>query len=181
MRSIIKLIMLVIFGVVLTGCAKKPKPVFVPPPPKPTLNQIRTFTIHRLEDNGVQVIHEGEDIRIVLRDDYLFVPDSANIRDSYKPVLSTVARLMRTYDKVNVNISAYLDSHNAKPFSNALSTRQAQVVSNFLWYHGIDARLLYAEGHNSLNPVDWNGSVEGRSYNRRVEISFRYFVKNTEY
>ena len=96
-------------------------------------------------------------------------------------MLSEVARLIQTYDKVDVKISAYTDNQGKTPFLQGLTTRQAQVVSNYLWHHHIDTRLLYAVGYNRANPVDWNGSLLGQSYNRRVEISFRYFPKAKSY
>ncbi len=162
----------------LAGCAKKAVVVFVPPPQKPTLEQVRTILINKLGYyGGVQVIRLGQDVRIVVRSDYLFKPDSANIRDSYRQAMSAVARLIKTYSKMSVKVSAYTDNQGKETFQQALSTRQAQVVANFLWQHGIDSRLLYAVGYNHLNPVGWNGHKLGRSFNRRVEISFRYYPK----
>ena len=159
----------------LAGCYKKPTVEYTSPPQKLSLESMRTLYIRTLQDQGIQVIHQGETFRIVLPDDYLFEPDSANIREDYKPTLQLVAKLIKTYDKINVKVAAYLDNGAGQSYLKALSTRQAQVVSDFLWYHGVDARLLYAVGYSHSNAVDWNGDMEGRSHNRRVEISFQYY------
>lgn len=177
---IINSFLILLLSVGLAACTKRHKTVFVPPVPKLTLKQIRHHYVDLMERNKLQVIHVGEDIRIILLDDYLFQPDSANIRPTYDLALQTAAKFMLTYDKVSVKVSAYLDNRSSYKFSQALSTRQAQVVANALWSHGIDTRLIYAVGYNRLNPVGWNGGGL-RKYNRRVEVSFRYLPKHKSY
>lgn len=162
----------------LTACAKKTPPR--PPAPK-TLAQIRQTYIHELRKNNVQVIKLGQTMRVVLLSDYLFNPNSANIQTSYRPVLRTLARLMNTYVKVNVQIAGYTNrGYNVKR-EQALTTRQAQVVASYLWSRGIDARLEYAMGFNQKNPVGWNGSAVGRHFNRRVEVTFRFYPSTVPY
>jgi len=165
----------------LLGCSHQSPTIYVLPPQKMSIEKLRTTYIHTLQDQGIQVIHEGEEVRIVLPDDYLFEPDSANIREEYKPTLQVVAKLIKSYDKINVKVAAYLDNQSNQRYLQALSTRQAQVVSDFLWYHGVDTRLLYAVGYAHANAVDWNGDEMGRSHNRRVEISFRYYPHTALY
>lgn len=166
----------ILFAIVgLSACAKSPKTVDYVTPQKPSINEIRANMIDGLEEYGdVQVIREGENVRIVLRSDYVFSPNSANLRQPYKAVLKKVAKLLSTYSKINVKVAAYSDNQGKVDFLEGLTTRQAQVVANFLWNHGIDTRLLYAVGYNKLNSVDSNNSLSGQSYNRRVEVSFRY-------
>ncbi len=171
---LIKLLLITLVALGLTACAKK-KVYHAPPPPPPTVKQLRHQAIRQLELNNVQVIHLGETMRLVLRSDDMFQPDSANLRDCARQTLVTVAQLLRLYEKVNVKVAAYTDEQGKYDRQQALTTRQAQVISTFLWSHGVDARLMYAVGFNRLNAVDWNGSATGRSMNRRVEISFSYF------
>ncbi|OGO92837.1 MAG: hypothetical protein A3F10_04720 [Coxiella sp. RIFCSPHIGHO2_12_FULL_42_15] len=165
----------------MPGCAKKPKSVYIPPEKKPTVEESRAYYIAELEKNGAQVIQVGEEIRVILRDDTTFIPDSANVRKEARPVLDWTAQLIKTYSKVDVKISGYLDNQGRGTYLAALSTRQAQVIANYLWDKGIDTRLLYAVGYNRLNPVDWNGTALGRSFNRRVEVSFRYYPHYESY
>ena len=162
----------------LSACAAK---IHYHRVPKPTLAQIRYHYVQQLRDAGVQVIQLGETMRFVLLSSKLFNPDSANVRNSYRPVLRTLAKLLRLYDKVNVKIAAYTDNGGEIKRQQALTTRQAQVVASFLWACGIDARLEYAVGYNRQNPVGWNGSLRGRNNNRRVEISFRFYPETIPY
>lgn len=173
----IKIVGCFVLAIFLAGCAHK-EPIYVTPAPKPSLKQVRNHIISKLTKNDVQVIRIGEEVRIVIRDDFVFMPDSANIREEYKPTLSLVAKLMRTYDKINVKVAGYQDNQGKARFLQALSTEQAQTIAKFLWRHGVDTRLLYSVGYSNANPVSWNGDAEDRSYNRRVEISFRYYPES---
>ena len=164
----------------LTACAKK-TPAKLKRKAPPTLAQTRRNYIEQLRANGVQVIKLGQTMRIVVLADYLFNPDSANIQRSYRPVMLTLARLMQTYDKVTVKVAAYTSAGNNIKRAQALTTRQAQVVASYLWSRGIDARLTYALGFNQQNPVAWNGDAMGRHFNRRIEISFRFYTKPVPY
>lgn len=175
----IRIVLLLVATLVVVGCADK-KP-FIPQHPKASLEERRAYYVAELEKNDVQVIHIGQEIRIVFRDDFIFIPDSANLNESAKPVLDWAAKLMATYTKINVKVAGYLDNQGKRPFLQALSKRQAEVVSNYLWDQGVDARLMYSVGYNQLKPVDWNGSLKGRSFNRRVEISFRYYPRYKGY
>ncbi|ACJ20971.1 OmpA family protein [Coxiella burnetii] len=177
--------LLLALGMSLSACSSyttvSSAPVYTIPAPKPSLAKIRAHYIHRLQADGVQVIKLGETMRFVLLSDCLFKPDSANLRSDYRPTLKALARLMKTYDKVNVQVAAYTDNNGHIERQQALTTRQAQVVASFLWSRGINARLAYAVGYNRKNPVDYNGSSHGRFNNRRVEISFRFYPEYVPY
>lgn len=162
----------------LTGCATKS---IDRPAPQVTLAERRMIYIDQLREDGVQVIQLGETIRLVLSSDALFNHDSANIRREFNPVLTVLADLINTYDKVEVKVAAYTDNRDEIARQRALTARQSQVVANFLWSHDIDARLTDAVGYNRQNAVDWNGSAMGRHHNRRVEISFRFYPETVPY
>ncbi len=166
---------------ILGGCASAPKAVASQPPVEapaaPAPEAVRAAALASLQRQGVQVIQLGEQLRIVLRSDYLFMPNSANVLDSAKPVLAQVAALIRTYTTESMQVAAYTDRQDAPDYAVALTTRQAQVVAKRLWQMGIDTRLLTAVGLGQANPVDWNSSVKGQSNNRRVEISFRFYPR----
>ena len=177
-RYIKQVVLLVLASAVfaLSACASK---VHYKAAPPTTLAEIRNAYIHCLQNDDVQVIQLGETMRFVLLSDEVFRPDSANVIAHYRPTLRTLARLMRTYDKVNVKVAAYTDNVGSIDRQQALTTRQAQVIASFLWSRGIDARLEYAEGYNRRNPVDDNNLGVGRQNNRRVEISFRFYPEQT--
>lgn len=183
-KNIGKIISLVLISVGLFACAGNTPQVekkFVAPAEKPTLTEVRANYIQQLKNKQVQVIRMGETIRIVVLDDELFIAGSANIVPEYRDVLRTVTLLINTYETTEIKVSGYLDNQLAKEVSQALSTRQAQVVVNTLRYYGVDTRFVYAMGYGQENPVAWNGDATGRSLNRRVEIYFHYYPKMKEY
>lgn len=171
------------FSLALIGCAGHSAKPWVQPAlaDKPSVEDWRAYYVSQLRRNGAQVIHVGEEIRIVLRDDYLFNPDSANLRQNANPVLNWTAALIKTYTTVSIQVAGYSDNQNARAIAVALTTRQAQVVADSLWDKGIDTRLLSTVGYDERMRVDWNGYEPGRSFNRRVEICFRYYPRLKEY
>ena len=174
-KSFLPAVILGVGTLCLSSCADCCEQVSYKPVVAPTLKQMRHTLIDQLRNEGVQVIQLGETMRFVVKSDSLFNPDSANLRGEYKPVLNTIARLSRTYQKVNFKVAAYTDNRGNTTRQQALTTRQAQVVADYLWSRGIDARLAYAVGYNHQNPVAPNNSAKWRSDNCRLEISFRYY------
>lgn len=179
-KSLGKVIILVLMSMGLFACAgntPQPQEKFVAPAQTPTLTEVRANYIQQLKNKQVQVIRMGETVRIVVLDDELFIPGSANLVPEYREVLRTITLLINTYETTEIKVSGYLDNQLAQDVSQALSTRQAQVVVNTLRDYGIDTRFVYAMGYGQQNPVAWNGNATGRSLNRRVEIYFHYYPK----
>lgn len=177
-KSIVFLVSLGLVMFALSSCAQNAGKIDHKKALKPAMKKMRKDLVKQLQHEGMQVIKLGETFRIVIASDNLFNPNSANIRGKYKLALNTVAKLMRTYQTVNVKVAAYTDNNGDMQRQQALTTRQAQVVASYLWSKKIDARLEYAVGYNRKNPVGWNDTVKGRHFNRRVEISFRYYPRS---
>jgi outer membrane protein OmpA-like peptidoglycan-associated protein len=186
-----------ILAVGLGGCSSPPceKYLMYPPHddsdrlitiPKP-INPIqeRNYDLCLLKKHGVQVIHLGETWKLVFPSDALFDNDTAEIRHRYEPVLNVAADFMRTYSKIAVKVTSYTDQSEQEMMtkfgtvSDELTTRQANAVVKYLTSHHIDARLIYGLGRGVHDPIAWNGTPEGRGFNRRVEVTFRYYKNNT--
>ncbi len=174
-----KIMLVPILGISLLLCACSEK-IHDQPAPKPSLSELRHRYIADLRDENVQVIHVGETMRVVLPSDNAFQPNSANLTNAYRPILHTIAKLIKTYETVNVKVAAYSDNVDSLSRQQALTTRQAQVIASYLWALNINARLTYAVGYNRENPVASNGHSGGRADNRRVEISFRFYPPQTD-
>ncbi len=152
---------------------------------KQTTAELRQNYIHALKGKGARVIKLGETVRIVVPTDNLFMYNSANLQSrGARSILKTAAKLMKTYQKVSVKVAAYSDNiphRGPKHRKQALTTRQAQVVASYLWSRGIDARMVYAKGYSKRRSVAWNATGWGRTINRRVEISFRFYPSFKNY
>lgn len=138
-----------------------------------------------LQSVGVQVFKTGKSVRLVFPSDKLFAWDSANLNDYYRVPLVDAAHLIHSYDTVSVKVAAYSDTilraNGPVDRKWALTERQAQIVANDLWRHGVDTRLISAFGYNSHYPVAWNATTAGQQQNRRVEITFRFYPKHNQY
>lgn len=160
--------------VLLGGCAAKhPRPNLTPP----TVQQIQTNLLAKLQKNNVQVVQVGQTFRIILSSNLLFAPNSANINNDYvNTVMPLIAQYIRGYDKPSVTVTAYSASASNPVILLALTNRQAQVISSELWLNNINARLLSAQGKASQDSIASNQTPHGRYANNRVEIQFRYEV-----
>jgi outer membrane protein OmpA-like peptidoglycan-associated protein len=190
----------IFFGVVLlslSSCSRTPcekylkHPPYTPPEklvsiPKPiNVIQRREYDICVLQTHGVQVIRMGQTWKLVFPSDDLFDNDTAEINENYKPLLNVAADFMQSYPKIAVKVASYTNP-SAEDIKtkfgsvlDELTERQAEAVANYFHHRHINYRLLYSIGEGSHHPVAWNGAPNSRRYNRRVEVSFRYYRDNT--
>lgn len=152
----------------LVGCTRT---YYVPDPEANRRAQIEALT-SQLESVGIQVIKVGETFRIILPSDQLFnPPNSTNINPGYAGALHTLTTLMRVVEAPSGKIGGYANSEPSARLNQALSTRQAQVVLDYLWNHGVDVRVFNAVGYGSAYPLS---SKSEAAINRRIQISFMY-------
>lgn len=180
------LIVLMSMSISISGCASTPaKPAATSAAAAtitdPDQSVTRARTLETLKRQGVQVIHVGEQVRLVFRDDFMFEPHSANLLPMGKAVLGAAATFIRSFNTESIQVTAYTDNQDPVALANAMTTRQAQVVAKHLWQYGVDTRLMSSLGLGRANPVDWNGTLQGQSHNRRVEVSFRYYPMYQSY
>lgn len=134
-----------------------------------------------VQADGVQFINVGQTVKLVLGSNWLFNPRSANFNPKTLWILSEVAGLMKTYDMVETQVTAYTDAIGNAQHNQALSTRQAQVVASYLWKAGLQNRMIYAVGFGETRPVATNRYASSRVANNRIEIKFRYIPKRIAY
>ena len=147
--------------------------------------QVRQHELALLASLGVQVFIQGESVKIILPDAMLVEVYSANLRYSARYVLDNVSRLIKTYTIEGLKVTAFSDSEAwpGAPYNQklGLTNRQAEVVASYLWATNIDMRFVTAKGYSDRQPVAWNMTPLGRSFNRRVEISFRFYPHMSAY
>lgn len=103
-----------------------------------------------------------------------FRPGSAVLSAAAKEQIELVARAVQLEGLKGwiVEVVGYADSTGNSSRNRSLSERRAQAVINYLVtkYSLPLRRLVQPFGYGSENPVASNGTGEGRSLNRRVEI-----------
>jgi len=123
-----------------------------------------------LLNTGVQVQKVNGQIYLIMPGNITFGSNDATIKPNFLPVLSSIAKVIKEYDKTMVQVNGYTDSTGSQATNNALSLMRANSVSNYLRVRGVDANRIVSNGYGSSNPIASNSTASGREQNRRVEI-----------
>lgn len=123
-----------------------------------------------LAGSGVQVIRDGDNIRLQLPSNVTFAVDSTAIASSFHPVLVDVAKVLNRYEKTTLLIEGHTDSTGDANYNQRLSENRALAVRNHLISNGVDQRRVTTIGYGESMPIADNNTAEGRQLNRRVEL-----------
>lgn len=123
-----------------------------------------------LSGSGVQVIREGDNLRLQMPGNITFATDSASISQNFYPVLNDVAKVLQKYEKTTMMVEGHTDSTGSAEHNQQLSLNRAMSVRNYLVGNGIDQRRLTTYGYGESQPIADNNTASGREQNRRVEL-----------
>jgi outer membrane protein OmpA-like peptidoglycan-associated protein len=123
-----------------------------------------------LLNTGVQVQQVDGKIYLIMPGNITFDSNDASIKPAFQPVLNSVAKVIKEYNKTMVQVNGYTDSTGTAATNNALSLMRANSISNYLRAQGVDGNRILANGFGSSNPIASNATAAGREQNRRVEI-----------
>lgn len=123
-----------------------------------------------LAGSGIQVVREGDNIRLVMPSNITFATNQSNISPSFDSTLDAVAHVMNKYDKTFLSIDGHTDSTGDAAYNMSLSEKRAESVRNFLLRQGVNGQRMYVTGFGETQPIASNDSSAGRAANRRVEI-----------
>jgi chemotaxis protein MotB len=105
----------------------------------------------------------------------LFDVGKADLSEEGKIALGELAKILMTIPDRNFQVAGHTDNVpiESKKFPSnwELSTARAVTVVKFLQEGGVDAAHLSAAGYAEFLPAKPNDSEEGRSANRRIEIT----------
>jgi len=130
-----------------------------------------------LAGSGIQVVREGDNIRLIMPSNITFGLDQDAIAADFYPKLNAIANVMRKYDKTFLSIEGHTDDTGAAAYNQRLSERRAMSVKRYLASQSIDNARLYTSGFGETRPLVANNSAANRALNRRVEIQI---VPNTQ-
>lgn len=100
-----------------------------------------------------------------------FEPDSARLIPSEKAKIREISRILRRF-RNDILVSGHTASAGNEDSCQELSERRADAVATYLENLKVRTRdHIFTEGFGSRRPVGDNESEEGRSKNRRVEIT----------
>ena len=124
-----------------------------------------------LSGTGVGVQRDGDQIHLIMPGDITFDTDRYDVNQGFLPVLDSVAKVLYKYTDTTLEVAGFTDSTGADAYNQELSQKRANSVSGYLRSRDIGANRLSAIGHGESYPVAPNETSDGRSRNRRVELT----------
>ncbi|WP_024954139.1 OmpA family protein [Sulfurospirillum arcachonense] len=107
-------------------------------------------------------------IRLNVRFDF----DKSNIKNEYKDEIEEAVKFLKQNKTLTTTIEGHTDSVGTEKYNYVLSQLRAKKVAIALGNEGIDNKRIVTKGYGETKPVANNDSEEGRTQNRRVDISF---------
>ncbi len=124
----------------------------------------------QLQGTGVQVAREGDNIRLIMPGNITFETDSHILRDDFYPVLDSVGLVLAKYADTTMRVTGHTDNTGSRSYNQTLSERRAASVADYLVTRNVARTRMLVQGMAFDQPIADNGTAEGRSQNRRVEL-----------
>lgn len=99
-----------------------------------------------------------------------FDTDKATIKPDSKPVIDEIQKLLTSDSKLKIRIEGHTDNSGSASHNLKLSEERAQSVKSALVAGGINGARLESKGLGQTAPIEDNGTEDGKTKNRRVEI-----------
>lgn len=125
----------------------------------------------QLRGTGVGVKRDGENINLVMPGNITFASNGRNLKSEFYDVLDSVAIVVKEYNKTTIVVSGFTDSVGSNAYNQKLSEDRAKSVADFLVTKKVNSARIEVAGLGEKHPVATNNTPEGRSLNRRVEIT----------
>lgn len=122
----------------------------------------------------IQVVQSADRLRIIVYSDGCFRPNGKLTRNCTQQLSQTV-KLIKSYGDGLIQVVGYSDDLYDPQTAFVLTQDQAEVITSFLWSHGIGSQRLRTIGYGRHDYIASNRNVKASSFNRRVEI---ILVKN---
>lgn len=124
----------------------------------------------QLQGTGVQVVREGDNIRLVMPGNITFETDSYNLKSQFYSVLNSVAIVLAEFHETTMRVSGHTDNTGSHEYNQTLSQQRAQTVATYIAGQGVASSRMIVQGMAFDQPIADNATAEGRAQNRRVEL-----------
>ena len=117
---------------------------------------------------------------VVMKDIY-YDFDKATLRPESYPVLDTLAKVLRMYPKMEIEIGSHTDSKGTDAYNMKLSAARAKSCVDYLIKVGIESERMHSMGYGESMPVAPNttpggkDNPDGRALNRRTEVKVLHY------
>jgi outer membrane protein OmpA-like peptidoglycan-associated protein len=107
---------------------------------------------------------------VQMKNDILFDTGSDGVKAAGVGDLAKMGDILAKYGDDRVRIEGHTDSTGDAKHNQALSERRAMAVKTLLVSRGVQEGQITVVGLGESRPIADNGSADGRSKNRRVEL-----------
>ncbi|MBB1488510.1 OmpA family protein [Oceanospirillum sediminis] len=125
---------------------------------------------NKLESQGVRVIREGDNIRLVMPNSITFDKNEATLKPQAQDTIEAVALVLQEFSAVTARVNGHTDNTGSRKLNERLSLQRAEKVGIALGRQGIAMQRISMTGYAFDLPLASNSTAEGRAQNRRVEI-----------
>ncbi|MCG7867231.1 MAG: OmpA family protein [Candidatus Thiodiazotropha taylori] len=132
----------------------------------------------RLENTGVSVTREGDNIILNLPGNITFEVDKTDVKADFVEILDSVALVLNEYKSTMIEVAGHTDSTGSESYNQRLSQQRAQSVSEILNRNGVAGVRIDTVGYGETRPIASNGNAAGRQQNRRVELTLLPYVES---
>jgi len=134
----------------------------------------------QLRGSGVSVVRDGDNINLVMPGNITFPSNGSNLKNDFYNVLDSVALVLEEFDKTIIVVAGYTDSKGSDAYNQTLSENRANSVASYLKGKKIIAARFETVGFGEKNPIADNATEEGRTLNRRVELTLLPITEEAE-
>jgi len=96
---------------------------------------------------------------------------STVIGDDGQRELRWFVERIQPYPQAVILVQGFADSTGAEAKNRTLSEDRAKAVAGFLGAQGVNSSRIVTQGYGTESPAAANATVQGRSRNRRVEVT----------
>ena len=125
----------------------------------------------QLQGTGVQVVREGDNIRLIMPGNITFETDSYNLKSSFYSTLNSVGVVLAKYTDTTLRVTGYTDNTGSRQYNQTLSEQRARSVADYLATREVLQSRMYVQGLGLNQPIASNATADGRAQNRRVELT----------
>jgi outer membrane protein OmpA-like peptidoglycan-associated protein len=126
-----------------------------------------------LRGSGVSVTRVGDDLVLNMPGNVTFPVNGYNVKSEFYPVLNSVTKVLKEYDKTYIDVIGHTDITGAHDYNMRLSRQRADSVGQYLQSQGVNGTRVLTHGVGPDFPTASNDTNEGRQLNRRVELVLR--------
>jgi outer membrane protein OmpA-like peptidoglycan-associated protein len=124
----------------------------------------------RAQLNSVLATSESARGLIVNMSDVLFDTGKYTLKPNTQVALAKVSGILAAYPSLKLQVEGYTDSVGSDAYNQTLSENRAGAVKDFLVGQGVAIANITGAGYGKTHPIADNGTAQGRSQNRRVQL-----------